>query len=277
MTIAVFLLVLFGAALHATWNALVKSGGDKTLSVTLVAGSAAFIAILVLPFIAAPAKASWPFLAASTAFQIGYYVLVARAYHVADMSETYPLMRGTAPLLVAIASVTILHEHLAPQAWLGVVILCVGILSMATGRRPGRGKGVALALLNALVIAGYTLIDGAGVRRSGAPAAYTLWVFLLTGLPLALWVVGTRGDAFRRYAIANWPTGLVGGVGTITSYGLALWAMTVAPVPVVAALRETSILFGVAISALILKERVSAVRIAGACIMAGGAIALRLA
>lgn len=277
MTIAVFLMVLLGAALHATWNALVKRGGDKTLSVTLVAGAAAFIAILVLPFIPAPARPSWPFLAASTVFQIGYYVLVAQTYQVADMSETYPLMRGTAPLLVAVASVTILHEHLVSQAWFGVIILCVGILSMTAGRRAGRGKGVVLALLNALVIAGYTLIDGAGVRRSGAPAAYTLWIFLLTGAPLALWVVATRRDAFRHYATAHWPTGLIGGVGTITSYGLALWAMTVAPIPVVAALRETSILFGVAISALILKERVNAARIAGACIMAGGAIALRLA
>lgn len=277
MTMAVFLVVLFGAALHATWNALVKSGHDKTLSVTLVAGSAALIALVLLPFLPAPARPSWPFLAASIVFQIGYYVLVAQAYRVADMSETYPLMRGTAPLLVAVASVALLHEHLAPQAWFGVIILCVGILSMTAGRRAGSSKGVALALLNALVIAGYTLIDGIGVRRSGAPAAYTLWIFLLTGAPLALWAIATRRAAFRRYAAGHWPTGLIGGLGTILSYGLALWAMTVAPVPVVAALRETSILFGVAISALVLKERVSAARVAAACIIAGGAIALRLA
>jgi drug/metabolite transporter (DMT)-like permease len=135
---------------------------------------------------------------------------------------------------------------------------------------------VVLALLNAVVIATYTLIDGAGVRRSGAPAAYTLWIFLLTGGPLMAWALAARGRALRHYAAGNWRSGLVGGMGTIASYGLALWAMTVAPVAMVAALRETAILFGVAISRLVLKERVGPARITGACVIAAGAVALRL-
>jgi drug/metabolite transporter (DMT)-like permease len=276
MTIAVFSIVLLAAACHATWNALVKGGGDTMLTTVVVTGAAAAIAMGVLPFLTAPARASWPFIASSAVCSISYFALVARIYRVADMSETYPLMRGTAPLLVAVASGAVLGEPLAPPAWLGIVLICAGILGMAAGRRSSGHRGVALALLNALVIATYTLIDGAGVRRSGSPAAYTLWIFLLTGLPLVGWAVAARGPGFGRYIAGNWRAGLAGGVGTISSYGLALWAMTVAPVAIVAALRETAILFGVAISRWVLKERVSAARIAGACVIAAGAVALRL-
>jgi drug/metabolite transporter (DMT)-like permease len=149
---------------------------------------------------------------------------------------------------------------------------------MAAGNRERNSKGIALALLNAVVIAGYTLIDGLGVRHSGAPAAYTLWIFLVTGVPLAAWRVRARGrPALAQYVRRNWHFGLIGGVGTVASYGLALWAMTIAPIAVVAALRETSILFGVIISGLLLKEHVGLVRFAAACTIVLGAAVLRLA
>lgn len=276
MSLAVFTVVLFAAALHATWNAVVKSGDDKMLSVALIIGSAAVIAFIALPFLPMPAVASWPFIATSATLQIGYYILVAHAYRIADMNQTYPLMRGTAPLLVAIVSATLLGQQIGSLAWVGIAIICAGILSMTTGVRPGQGKGIRLALLNALVIAAYTLVDGEGVRRSNSPVAYTLWIFLLA-VPLAGWVYATRREAFRQYLAGNWRQGIFGGLGTVVSYGLALWAMTMAPVAVVAALRETSILFGAAISALILKERVTPIRIAGACIIAVGVMTLRLA
>jgi drug/metabolite transporter (DMT)-like permease len=276
MSVSVFALVLVAAALHATWNAVVKGGDDTTMTTGIVAGSAALLAVAALPFLPAPARASWPFIAASSVFQIIYYVLIARTYRVLDMSQAYPLMRGTAPLLVAISSARLLGEPLAPLAWFGVAVICAGIIGMAVTRRPGQGKGVSMALLNAVIIASYTLIDGAGVRRSGAPAAYTLWLFLLTGAPFAVWVLCSRRAAFGRYVVDHWPLGLVGGLGTVGSYGLALWAMTVAPIAVVAALRESSILFATAISGLVLKEKVGPARIAGACIIAGGAAILRL-
>jgi drug/metabolite transporter (DMT)-like permease len=212
-------------------------------------------------------------------FQIAYFVLVARAYRLADMSLTYPVMRGTAPLLVALASVTWLGEALSPFAWLGLGLICAGILSMAVAvARDGANKaGVVLALCNSVVISGYTLIDGIGVRRSRAPAAYTLWIFLLTGVVLSIWASSGPRDAFREYIRRNWHLGLIGGAGAIGSYGLALWAMTVAPLAVVAALRETSILFGTAISILLLHERVGRTRFIGVCVIAAGAILLRLA
>jgi drug/metabolite transporter (DMT)-like permease len=283
MTPAVFGVVLFAAALHASWNALVKrsgasSGGDTLLTTVMVAGSSGLIAIVVLPFIASPAPASWPFIAASSVLQVAYYLLLARAYHVADMSLTYPLMRGLAPLMVALASAFWIGEFLPAGAWLGIGAICAGILSMAVSvRRGGSLAGVRPAVINAVVIASYTLVDGLGVRRSGAPAAYTLWLSLLSGLALVIWVLARRREAFARTVRSGWPLGLIGGAGTIGSYGLALWAMTTAPVAMVAALRETSILFGTAISGLVLHERVGKARIIAVCIIAAGAVALRLA
>ena len=265
------------ALLHASWNAIVKSAGDKFLTTIVVTASAAALSAALLPFLVPPAAASWPYAAASAVFQIIYFLLVARTYQVADMSQAYPLMRGTAPLIVALVSEFQLGDVLSPTAWAGITAICLGIFSMALGSKVSDRKGVYLALLNALVIAAYTLIDGAGVRRSAAPAAYTLWVFLLTGLPLTLWAVWARSAVFIPYFRRHWRLGLAGGVGTTASYGLALWAMTVAPVAVVSALRETSILFGALIAALVLREHVGPRRLVAACIIAGGAAILRLA
>jgi drug/metabolite transporter (DMT)-like permease len=278
MPLGVFAIVLFAALLHASWNAIVKGAGDKLLTTVLVTTSAALLAALSLPALRQPNAGSWPFILASALLQVAYFVLLARTYHIADMSQTYPLMRGTAPLLVGIVSVLVLGAHLTLTMWIGVGVICLGILGMAAADRQRNRRGIALALLNAVVIAGYTVIDGLGVRHSGAPAAYTLWIFLVTGVPLAAWAVRTRGRAaLSEYARRNWHFGLIGGVGTVASYGLALWAMTIAPIAVVAALRETSILFGVIISGLLLKEHVGPARFAAACTIALGAALLRLA
>ncbi|OCW25993.1 EamA family transporter [Pseudomonas sp. S3E12] len=276
MSLDVFAIIMLGAALHATWNAVVKGGDNKLLTTCMIASIASLIAATVIPFLELPAKESWPFIGASVILQVVYFVLVASTYRIADMSQTYPIMRGTAPLLVATASVGLLSESLSSFAWLGIAIICIGILSMAAAPSIGQRKGMLLALVNAAVIAGYTLIDGVGVRKSGAPAAYTLWIFLLTGLALAVWAFAVRRREFCRYLARHWRPGVIGGFGTVVSYGLALWAMTAAPIATVSALRETSILFGVVISALVLKERLTRRRIMAACIIAGGAMVLRL-
>ena len=276
MSLDVFVIIMLGAALHATWNAVVKGGDDKLLTTCMIASFASLIALAVIPFLAVPATQSWPFIGASVIFQVLYFVLVASTYRVADMSQTYPIMRGTAPLLVATASLGLLSESLSAFAWLGIAVICIGILSMAAAPSAGQRKGILLALLNAAVIAGYTLIDGIGVRKSDAPAAYTLWIFLLTGIPLGAWALARRRREFSRYLARHWRPGVIGGFGTVASYGLALWAMTAAPIATVAALRETSILFGVVISALVLKEQLTRARIVAACIIAAGAMVLRL-
>jgi len=276
MSLTVFAIIMLGAALHASWNAVVKGGVDTLLTTCMIASVASLIALAAVPFLVLPAPESWPFIGASVLFQVLYFVLVASTYRIADMSQTYPIMRGTAPLLVATVSMFVLSEPLSACAWLGIAIISPGILSMAAAPSAGHRKGLVLALINAGVIAGYTLIDGFGVRKSGAPAAYTLWIFLLTGIPLAAWALVTRRAVFCGYVARYWRLGVVGGMGTVASYGLALWAMTQAPIATVSALRETSILFGVVISAWVLKEPLTRVRIVAACVIAVGAMLLRL-
>lgn len=277
MTITVFCILLFAALLHASWNAIVKASGDKMYAAVGVSGSASLIALVLLPFAPQPTLASVPFLAVSCALQVVYTVLVAKTYQVSDMSQTYPLMRGTAPLLVALISVLVLGDSLSWLAWSGIAVICLSILAMAMNGRMTSRKGVWLALLNACFIAGYTLVDGTGVRLSDTALGYTLWTFFMNGFCLLFWAMMARRREASRYLRTHWKKGLLGGIGTMGSYGLALWAMTQAPLAVVAALRETSILFGALIAFVLLKEKVAGLRIAAAVGIAGGAILLRLA
>lgn len=177
MTLTVFCILLFAALLHASWNAIVKASGDKMYAAIGVSGSAALIALVMLPCPAARAGQR-PYLLASCALQVVYTVLVAKTYQVSDMSQTYPLMRGTAPLLVAAISVLFLGDRLSPLAWLGIGVICLAILAMAFNGRASSRKGIVLALINACFIAGYTLVDGTGVRLAGSALGYTLWTFL---------------------------------------------------------------------------------------------------
>lgn len=275
MSPLVFFAVLCGAVCHATWNALVKGGGDKMLATAAVAAGGAVLAGLALPFVPLPAPQVWPYLILSAIIQIGYFVLVARAYQAADMSLVYPVMRGTAPLVVALVSSLFLREHFSALSWGGILLLCGGILSMAlTGAKSGRG--VQIALINAGVIATYTVLDGIGVRLSGAPHGYTAWIIFLSCLPFAFGVVCLRRADFCAYARQHGRVFIAGGAGTLCSYGLALWAMTQAPFAMVAALRETAILFGLVLSALVLGERVGRGRWLACGLIVAGAVCLRL-
>ncbi len=277
MTTGVFLAVLFSALLHASWNAIVKIGADKQLSTALVTSGSALLALVCLPFLPAPDPASWPFIAGSVALQFAYFPLLAAAYHVADMGVCYPIMRGTAPLLVALASTLHVGDGLPPLAWAGVAGICIGILTMTSGLHAHSRKGALLALANAFIIAGYTLNDGIGVRRSGAPAAYAMWIFLLTGLLFGSLVVFRRRAAFQAAVRTNWKAGLLGGAGGIGSYGIVLWAMTRAPIAEVAALRETSILFGALMAMVWLKETIRTRGLVAIGLILAGAMALRMA
>jgi drug/metabolite transporter (DMT)-like permease len=272
------LAVLFGALLHASWNAAIKSGRNTFFDTVLVAAGAGLIAAVALPFLPSPAPESLPYLVASSALQIVYFVLVAAAYRTADMSYAYPLMRGTAPLIVAAASGALIGESLSGRAWIGVLVICSGVLALTLVYRRSTPSLVptAFALCNAMVIASYTLVDGIGARLSGHTFAYTLWLSLLTAIPLLAWTGWRRRAAFVSYSGTRWLVGLAGGFCTVGSYGLALWAMTRAPIAATAALRETSILFGMLISVIVLKERVGSARLAAGAFIALGAAILRL-
>jgi drug/metabolite transporter (DMT)-like permease len=272
--------VLFAALMHASWNALVKSRGDTFLATVLVVCGGGLVGALALPFLAAPAPASWPFIAASSLAQTVYYALLVETYRSGDMSHAYPLMRGSAPLLVALAGGPLTGERLDGVQWLAVALICGGILALYASARAtttAARRTTGFALLTACVIASYTMIDGAGVRRSGAPAAYTIWIFMLSGLGILGVALLRRGRDFLAFALANPWLVPIGGVTTLGSYGIALWAMTLAPVAAIAALRETSILFATAIAGLVLRERISPARLSAAALVACGAVAMRLA
>ena len=277
MSLTIFGIVLAAAALHALWNAVVKGASDTLLTTILVAGFGGLIGVVTLPFLTPVAPGAWTYLCISGVLEIVYYALIAFAYRHADMSHAYPLMRGIPPLLVAIVSVALLGTSLAPLQWAGVALISAGILTMLLGLRGHHGdrKGLGFALVNALVIASYTLTDGLGVRVAGSSIAYTMWIFVLTGAPLVAWAL-LRRPQIVAYAGRNWLYGVVGGLGTLGSYGLVLFAMTEAPIPLVAALRETSIVFGTLIAIVVLKEKVTTLRIAAALIIAAGVIVLRL-
>ena len=272
------LAVLLGALLHASWNAAIKSGWDKFLDTVLVAGGAGVIAALGLPFLPLPAPESIPYLLTSSVLHLVYFLLVAAAYRTGDMSYAYPLMRGTAVLLVASASSLLIGERLSGWAWIGILSISAGVLALTLLYRRSAPSlaPTAFALGNAAIIASYTLVDGIGARLSGQSVAYTLWLSLLTAIPLLAWTAWNRPAAFAGYFKIRWMVGLGGGFCTLASYGLALWAMTRAPVATTAALRETSILFGMLISAGFLKERVGLSRMAAGAVIALGAAALRL-
>ena len=275
MPLEVIAAVLLGAFLHASWNAIVKSAPDAFLDTVLITAGAAALGAIALVLLPAPLPASWPFLAASGAIHVLYFGLVAAAYRAGDLSQAYPLMRGSAPLIVAIASPLVLGEFPPPAIWAGIVLICAGIVGLALPRSPRRFSPPAVVAV-AVIIAAYTFVDGIGVRRSGQPITYTAWVFVLAAIPLVIgWsrrAIGARAQLLRRWYVAP-----VGGFCTAGSYVIALWAMTRAPIAAVAALRETSILFGMALASAVLKERFGIGRIAAATSIALGAALLRLA
>ena len=287
MSTDVVLAVLLGALLHAAWNALVKSSGDKQLDLALVHLLGALVSLPLLAWVGLPPVAAWPFIAASLLIHVAYYITLNGAYQHGELGSTYPIMRGSAPLLVALGSSTVLGEALTPAAWLGVAAITLGVLLVGLAR-PAEAlhhrRAIGFALANAAVIAAYTLVDGRGVRvtsEAGATAAsYVVLLFVLDGIPYPALVFAQRSaaarQAMRAYARQRWPLATLGGIASLGSYWIALWAMTRAPVAAVSALRETSVLFATALSVWVLKERFGLQRACGAVVIVGGVIALRL-
>jgi phosphonate utilization associated putative membrane protein len=286
LTGPIALAVLFGALLHASWNALIKSAADKSLDTALIHSLGVVIAVPALMLTGLPPAVAWPYIIGSVVVHIGYYVALAGAYKHGDLSLTYPLMRGCAPLWVALGSHALIGEALSPVAWAGVAAICGGVmllgLSPASLRAGGghRGKALRYALANAAIIAVYTLIDGLGVRASGNAPAYLAALFLFDGIPYMLLVMSQRRGAGERraaltYMSRRWKIACLGTLASVGSYGIALWAMTRAPVALVAALRETSVLFAALIGALWLRESFGRHRAAGTAVLAAGVIALR--
>lgn len=252
------LAVLSGAALHAAWNVGIRGGANRRASTALLALAAALTGALLLPFLPPPSRAAWPHLAITAILHVLYFNLVAEAYSFGAVSLTYPVMRGTAPALTATIATLWFGEHLGFFGWAGLLLVSGGVCLQT--RRQGHGsegKALAFALMNAIIIALYTVNDGLGTRLSHSPLAYALWTFVLPAVPAALILVRGR---IREIFIGDAPLSLIrrgvgGGLCSIASYALALWAMTLAPIGAVAALRETAMLFGVLFAWIFLQER----------------------
>ena len=274
LSIGVALAVLGAALLHAGWNALVKASPDKQLDTVAVSASAGLVAFALAPWLPAPAPAAWPWLAASVAVHILYFVFLAGAYRWGELSYTYPVMRGGGPMIVALVGALALGEVLPWNQALGVGTICAGVLGFASGAHDRRATLFAAG--NAVVIATYTLIDAAGVRVSDAPVSYTLWFFAGNGVVITAMGLLRRGHAVPAYLRRHWARGAAGGVCSLAAYGIALWAMTRAPVALVAVLRETSVIFAAVLGALFLNEKFTRRRLAAIGAVMAGLIALRL-
>jgi drug/metabolite transporter (DMT)-like permease len=274
ISLPVTLAVLGAALLHASWNVLVKSGADKELETVNIAIGSGLVALLAAFFLPPPARASWPWVAGSAVVHILYFVFLAGAYRWGELSYTYPVMRGGGPMIVAVVGALALGEVLPPGATVGIVLICAGILAFASGKHDRRATAFALA--NAVVIATYTLVDGQGARLSGAPVSYTLWFFVANGVVIAIYGWLRRGSAVGTYFRATWKRAVLGGSCAVAAYGIALWAMTRAPIAVVAVLRETSVIFAAVIAAFVLHEKFTRRRLAATGAVMLGLIALKL-
>ncbi len=271
--------VLIAAVMHAGWNALVKSGGDKLVDITLITSAAALIAVPALLLVPLPAPASWPYLAASVLIHCVYFFLVGFTYRHGDLSFAYPLMRGSAPLVTAMVSVGVVGERLSVGGWIGVLFLSLGVLALTRDNwRSGhlQGRALAFGLTNTVVIVAYTLVDGVGVRLAGNVWSYVAWLFFLNAVPLLLVMFIGYGPALASAAHRGWHKAVAGAALTVGGYALVLWAMTHAPIALVAALRETSVIFGVAIASTVLKERFGATRWTAAFLVVSGAAAMKV-
>ena len=278
ITLGVTLAVLAAALAHATWNAMIKSSGDVLLDMTLVGVFAGVATAPFLPFVEFPRAAVWPFIGASMLIHIAYYFALVGAYRAGDLSHGYPLMRGLAPLLTSLCAIWWLGEAPRPLVWVGIVLICGGVLSLGLAGFDWRHSRVSThwALANAFIIALYTLVDAAGVRAAEAPQSYVVWLFVLDALPFPILILALKRRELSAYARRFWLRGLFSGVLSAAAYGVVLWAMTRAPVAAVAALRETSVIFAALIGAWLLKEGHIARRLVGAATVAAGVIALKI-
>jgi drug/metabolite transporter (DMT)-like permease len=280
MTPAVTIAVLVAALCHASWNAIIRMRGDKLLSMTLLVTASGILVLPGLFLVPVPPAAAWPFLIASAIIHLGYNTFLALSYHHGELSKVYPLVRGSAPLLTLVLSLAFLDESVDAGAILGIVVLAVGIMTLALDRGwrvlVRSPRGLLYAAATSLCITAYTLSDGLGARAAGNAHHYVIWLFFLDMLPMLLIVLALRRRDFFVAARENWLAGLSGGALSLAAYWIVIWAFTVAPIPIVAALRETSILFAALIGMAVLGERVTPVRAASIIMVLCGLALMRL-
>jgi drug/metabolite transporter (DMT)-like permease len=275
----VFVAVLLAALFHATWNTFVKVDGDRLVFMAVMMVGSGFAALITTPFFPFPATESWPYIALSILFHDGYIFFLLMAYRYGDLSHVYPLARGSAPLIVAFVSITLIGEQLTDHGLLAVIIVTGGIISLCFTRGAQNLRNptaVVFALGTGLFLAGYTVIDGLGARLAGNAHSYAAWTLALEVIPFLAFVIWRRKMAVLPQMIRIWKPALLLGGMSLAAYWTVIWAMTVAPIALVATLRETGIIFALIFGIVFLKERLSLVRLVAVFTTLVGAAMLKM-
>ena len=279
MDSAVFLAVLAAAAFHAGWNAILKVRLEPLLAMSLIATASGLVAVPLLPLVEVPHPDSWIYLLASLVIHFVYYIALAEAYRTGDLGQVYPIARGTAPLLTAIGATLWLNERLGLIGWAGISVLAGGIMLLSF--RGGQDvriidrRAIGFALLTSVSIAAYTLADGIGARLAGTASAYIVWMFVFDGLMMLSFGLIRFPQAIVTEGQRSWGIVLAGGALSCAAYAIAIWAMTKAPIALVAALRETSVLFAAMIGIAWLREPLIATRLIAALLVVTGMMLVR--
>jgi drug/metabolite transporter (DMT)-like permease len=277
LSLTVTLAVLAAAVTHAVWNAIAHGIKDQTLAFALIGVGGAAVSVPLVIVAAVPRSSSWPYLLASVGIHMFYILLLMQCYRLGEFSQVYPLARGVSPLVVTVLAAAFVHEHLAPAQIGGVAVVSAGLAFLVFGgRRPGRGAFLA-AVGTGLTIAAYTTVDGVGVRASASPVGYIGWLILLQSLCVPLFAVVRRRDVLLKQPRRILLSGLLAGALSVLAYGLVLWAQTKGALAPIAALRETSVIFGAIIGTLVFHEPFGRSRITATVLVVVGIVLLNVA
>lgn len=278
MSTQIALVVLLAAALNAAWNALIKVGGDRIAAMAIVTFMGALLSSAGLPFVALPDRAGWPLLALAVALHTAYHFALPIAYEHGDLGQVYPISRGSAPLLVTLGAAVFAGETTGTVQFIGVIFLSAGVVALAFDRKRGTRhspRAVLLALLTGVCIGAYTLVDGLGVRHAGSVMGFALCLTIGDGLLTFLIALFWKAREMRAVVKAQWGRSTLAGAMQVGSYWMIIWAMAIAPLGAVSALRETSVLFAALISTFILKEGFGVWRFVSAGLIVSGISMIR--
>lgn len=278
MSVGIFLLILIAALLHAIWNAIIKFGDDKfqgMLVLSLIQGG---IGVIMAMSLAWPQGDVWLWLMASGVIHSAYKIFLSYAYERGDLSRVYPIARGTAPMLVAVVGAFLLPDIVAAREYLGILLVGLGIVLMARGvfTQGESARMLPFALASALATAGYSLVDGMGARASGSATVFVAWMFAIDGAIFSLWGLSQRGTAVLRATPKMWGLGAAAGLASFGAYLIVVFAMTLAPIALVTALRETSVLFAVLIGVLFFREKADTGKLVAAALIVAGVVLTRI-
>jgi len=276
LPLTVTLAVLVAAVTHATWNAIAHGIKDQTLAFALIGVGGIIVAIPLVIVAAMPKPECWPYLLASIVIHVFYNLLLMRCYRLGEFGQVYPLARGTSPLVVTTLAAVFVHEHLAWPQIAGVTVVSAGLATLVlAGRRPSRAAFLA-AVGTGLTIAAYTTVDGVGVRLSASPVGYIGWLMLLESMCVPMFALLRRRDVVLKQPPRILLSGLAAGALSVLAYGLVLWAQTRGALAPIAALRETSVIFGAIIGTLIFREPFGRSRIAATVLVVAGILTLNV-